>query len=422
MVGLASAIGQAVILTRHPLTFQLADSPSYIALGSRLVSHPSLSALFDAYRTPGYPVVLALIGAVQGTVAADGVVYAQAVFMVITALEVYALTFGLSGSSVAAALAGVLFATNVRLLDWERLVMTEALAVLLVTTLVLAFWLWINHRAMAWAVLFCATSSFAILTRPSLLLMPFCLGAVVVIGDRRRWLPLLIMGAAIYLPVAGYAAVNERLNPHAGLSAVSNINLLGKVLEYDMQGEGDKAAYPALWQGITGLAPGDRDPYNILKTSSEALGPNYQDAARFSSDIILRHPFEYLWKSGRDLVAQSLAVPYAYIPPGSTQWLAELVADYALVPYAAYPALPLAIAGLVVVWRRLDPQVALGIAALVAAVVGGLGINALFTYLDFARLRTPLDPLAFVAAIVVGSRFAQYASTRRRARRDPTPS
>ena len=42
--------------------------------------------------------------------------------------------------------------------------------------------------------------------------------------------------AAIYVPVAGYAIINERLNPHAGLSAVSNINLLGKVMEYGMPG------------------------------------------------------------------------------------------------------------------------------------------------------------------------------------------
>jgi Dolichyl-phosphate-mannose-protein mannosyltransferase len=420
LVAIGCAIGQATILTRHPLTFQLPDSPSYISLGFRLVTHLAPSAFFDPYRTPGYPSVLALIGALQGSVAGEGVVYAQAVLMVITAFELYALTFGLTSSRIAAGLAGILFATNVRLLDWERLVMTEALAIFLVTTIVLAFWLWLRNRAIAWAVLFCVASGFAILTRPSLLYLPLCLALVVVVADRRRWRPLLLMGAAIYLPVAGYGFINDRLSPHAGLSAVSNINLLGKVLEYDMQGEGDSGRFLVLWQGINGLSHGDHDPYNILKANSAALGANYQDAAAFSEDIIRRHPIEYLTKSAGDLVAQWLAVPYAYIPPGNAQWFTQLLAGYGLAAYAAYPALPLAIAGLVVVWQRLDRQVALGTAAVLAAVVGGLVTNALSTYVDFARLRTPIDALAFVGAISVGTQLVRHASSARSVQQPPT--
>jgi len=411
-------IGQAAILSRRPLSFQLPDSAGYLAVAMRLADQPSLAHLFDAYRTPGYPAVLALVGFFQGRVGGDGVVYAQAGLMVVTVLELYVLTFGLTASRVAASLAGFVFATNVRLLDWERLIMTEALAVFLVTTVILAFWLWMRSGRSRWAVLFVAASSLGVLTRPSLLYLPVCLMAIALIAERRRWLPVLLMVAATYTPAVGYTLVNDHLNPHAGISAVGSINLLGKVLEYGMQGEGDAQRFPALWQGITGLGPGDRDPYDILKANPAALGVNYSDASAFSESIIVHHPVEYLEKSAADFAGQWLLVPYAYIPGGSFAWVAQALAAYALVPYAAYPALPLAFIGLIAIWPRLDRQVALGISALILALVGSLATTALFSYIDFARLRTPVDALAWVAVISVSSLVVERMGSLFRSRGD----
>lgn len=418
LVGVGCLIGQALILTRRPLTFELPDSAGYIALGARLAQQASLGNLFDAYRTPGYPAVLAVISRLQGVAGGDGVVYMQAGLMIATAFELYILTFGLTASRVAATIAAFLFATNVRLLDWERLIMTEALAIFLVTTLLLMFWLWVRSHATRWAILFAAASAFGILTRPSLAYLPMCLLAVALIGERKRWLPVLVVLAAIYLPIGGYALVNDLQYPHAGLSAVSSINLLGKVLEYGMQGEGDPARFPLLSQGIGALPPGDRDPYHILAADPTALGSNYGDASAFSSDIIRRHPVEFMGRSAADFARQWLLVPYAYVPGGSLQRLSQAMAFFALVTYAAYPALPLAVIALIVLWPRLERQVALGISAVLVAVVGGVATNALFTYVDFARLKTPVDALALVAVVAIGSLVVDRAGSALRARRD----
>jgi hypothetical protein len=408
LVAAGCVAGQVAILVRRPLVFQLPDSPSYITLATRLIHQPDLGNLFDAYRTPGYPAFLALIGLAQGSVADTWVVYVQACLVVVTAFELYVLTFGLTGSRAAGAVAGILFGSNVRLLDWERLIMTESLAIFLVTTIALAFWLWMKHRAALWVAVFGVASAFAVLTRPSLLYVPICLLAVVLVGDRRRWLSVVLLAVAVYLPVLGYSAVNDRLNPHAGLSAVSNINLLGKILEYDMQGEGDAARFPTLWQGISSLPRGDRDPYDILTANPAAMGTNYADASAFSQDIIERHPFEYLAKSTGDFFGQWLIAPFAYTPPGPDAWLAQALAAFALVTYAAYPALPLAIIGLVVLWRRMDRLVARATAALIVVVVGSLGISALFSYVDFARLRTPVDAIALAAVVAVAAHSFEF--------------
>jgi len=418
IVGVGCVIGQVLILTRRPLTFELPDSASYIALGTRLAHQPSLGNLFDAYRTPGYPVVLALVGWLQGLVAGDGVVYLQAGLMIVTALELYVLVFGLTASRAAAVVAAFLFATNVRLLDWERLIMTEALAIFLVTTMLLTFWLWMRTRATRWAILFATASIFGMLSRPSLLYLPICLLAIILIGERRRWLPVLVVLLATYLPVLGYALVNDHQYPHAGLSAVSSINLLGKVLEYGIQGDGDRARFPVLWQGITALPAGDHDPYNILEANPTAMGVNYADASAFTTDIILHHPIEYVEKSAADFTGQWFLVPYAYVPAGSLQWISQAMAAYSLVAYAAYPALPLALIALIVLWPRLDRQVALGISALIVTVVGGVATTALFSYVDFARLKTPVDALALVAVIAIASLTVDRVGSDFRARRD----
>ncbi|HYM65802.1 MAG TPA: glycosyltransferase family 39 protein [Patescibacteria group bacterium] len=412
IVAAGCVIGQVAILTRRPLAFELPDSGAYIVLGMRLMHQPSLMNLFDAYRTPGYPALLALVGGLQGAVGRDGIVYVQAALMVLTALELYVLTFGRASSRVAATAAAFLFATNVRLLDWERLVMTESPAIFLVTTMLLAFWLWLRTRATRWAILLAASSALGMLTRPSLLYLPACLLAIVLIAERRRWLPVAVVLVAAYAPVVGYSLINEHLNPHAGLSAVGNINLLGKVLEYGMQGDGDRARFPTLAQAIGALSPGDRDPYNLLLFSSDAMGPNYSDAATFSVGIFERHPLDYLEKSAADFARQWLLVPYAYIPPGSFQALSQALASYALVTYAAYPALPLAVIALIVFWPRLDREVALGIVALPVAVAGSLATTALFSYVDFARLKTPVDALALVAVIAIAARVANGAISR----------
>jgi 4-amino-4-deoxy-L-arabinose transferase-like glycosyltransferase len=412
LVAAACAVGQAAVLVRRPLIFELPDSASYIAVASRLVRQPDLVNLFDAYRTPGYPAFLALVAALQGSVAGSWVVYTQAALVVVAAFEVFALTAGLTGSRAAAAVAAVLFGSNVRLLDWERLIMTESLSIFLVVTVALAFWLWLSRRSARWAVAFAAASALAVLVRPSLVYLPAGLLAVLLASDRRRWLPVVLVAAAVYLPALGYGAVNDRLHPGAGLSAVGSVNLLGKILEYRMEGEGDEGRFAALWKGIGELPPGDRDPYDILKADPGAFGPNYADASAFSVDIIARHPFEYLAKSAVDFTGQWWIAPFAFIPPGRYSWVAQGLAGFALLTYVAYIALPAAVAVLIVLWRRLERQAAVGIAALFVAVIGGLVSNSLFGYVDFARLRTPVDALALVAvvALAVAARRPQPGS------------
>ena len=403
LVAAACAVGQVAVLVRRPLMFQLPDSPSYIDLASRLVRQPDLANLFDAYRTPGYPAFLALVGYLQGNVAGSWVVYAQAALMVVAACEVFALTAGLSGSRAAAVVAGILFGSNVRLLDWERLMMTESLAIFLVISIALAFWLWLSRRSVRWAAVFAVASVLAVLVRPSLIYLPAGLLAVLLVGDAKRWLAVTVVAAVIYLPALGYGAVNDRLHPGAGLSAIGGVNLLGKVLEYGMQDEGDASRFAALRKEIADLPPGDKDPYDILRYDPGAFGPNYADASAFSVDIIARHPLEYLAKSTDDFAGQWLIAPFAFIPPGPYPWLAQALASFALLTYAAYAVLPLAVAVLILVWGRLERKAAIGIAALFVVVIGGLATNALFVYVDFARIRTPVDALALVAVVSVAA-------------------
>ena len=413
VVVLGCLISQATILTRSPLIVTNPDSPLYAALGQRLAEHPSLLNLFDPLRTPGYPAFLALLDilGIHGFM----VVYGQAALLVIAGLEVYILAQGLAGSRVAGAIAGLLVGANLLLIDWERALLSESLAFLAVTTTALCFWLWLRHRGVGWALAFSTSSLLGIMTRPSLLFLPLCLAAFVVIGDRRRWLAGVAVIVGVYLTVAGYGAVNNYLYPQSGLSTSSSYNLLGKIEEYRMENEGDAARYPTLWQEANNVSAADPNPsktlYNELLAQPEVRGANWENAGQFSRAIVLRHPLEYIIKSGGDLMVVWQVQPYTFAPVVFGSALDAQVGAIELslshFAYEAYPLMPLTILLLILAWRRIESQAALGIAALGVSVLGGILVTATLGFDDFARLRAPVDSLAMVVTIALAARLWQ---------------
>jgi hypothetical protein len=224
------------------------------------------------------------------------------------------------------------------------------------------------------------------------------------VSDRKRWVSALVVTTAIALPLLAYALINDRLYPHAGLTAVSNINLLGKILEYNMEREGDAARFPALWQAANSLPADNPSPYLVQETNPAAVGKNWEDAGQFSQDIVRHHPLEYGLKSARDLVQGWLTSPYTFAPVDAS--LKTMIwTRLSTTAYDAYILLPLAIIALVGFWRRIERRAALGIATLGVGVGFALITTALFGYVDIARLRTPIDPLALVFVIAVGTQL-----------------
>ena len=233
----------------------------------------------------------------QGNLMAVSIV--QGALFVLTALEFYILTALILKRGWLAFLISLFVSTNLILLSYSKPIMTEGLSLWLLTTLVLCavYFAKTLQVRMLWLLSICML--LLCFTRPEWLYFPILLYAylfflVIPRKDRRRLLPpILVSVVAIYALLGSYIAVNALHNGFIGLSYVEDRNLLGKILQYNMQDEA-----PAQYQYIsrildTFVAVGNRSPYQILHAAPE-IAHNF---TAFAIAIIVHHPGEFLLKS-----------------------------------------------------------------------------------------------------------------------------
>ncbi|TMC92923.1 MAG: hypothetical protein E6J11_18270 [Chloroflexi bacterium] len=298
-----------------------ADTPAYLVVAERLYTHPYL--LVDAWRLPGYPLLIAFVYAFAGYRNWMAVSAAQDVLFVLATMEIYVLAILVFKRTWMAFLIGLIVGTNVILISYVKPIMSEGMALWLLTTLTLALVYYVHTLRLHafWLVVVCLV--LLVFTRPEWLYLPVPLFAfVLLVAVRRgvRWrsglvvlLNIVVALTCIYTLVGIYIYINTRQNNYPGLTAVENFNLMGKVLQYNMQDEAPPQ-YAQISHQLDILVVKDRDPYHILPYVP-ALAKDYSlPAGTMARAIILHHPVEFLVKS-LPLFPPSLTSYYDSIRP-----------------------------------------------------------------------------------------------------------
>ena len=222
-----------------------ADTPAYVLVAQRLYTHPYF--LVDAWRLPGYPLLIAFVYAFAGYHNWMAVSAAQDVLFVLATMEIYVLAILVFKRTWMAFLIGLIVGTNVILISYVKPIMSEGLALWLLTTLALALVYYVRTLRLYafWLVVVCLV--LLVFTRPEWLYLPVPLFAfVLLVAVRRgvRWrsclvvlLNIVVALTCIYTLVGIYIYINTWQNNYPGLTAVENFNLMGKVLQYNMQDE-----------------------------------------------------------------------------------------------------------------------------------------------------------------------------------------
>jgi hypothetical protein len=395
----AAAIAQWVVLSQQPAVFATIDTPSYVSPALAILQH---GQYVDAYRTPGYPGFLALVWRLSGTPSdLHPVLVAQTLMASLMGAPAYAIAFGILRQRWLAAASAIVVAANIYLVNWERAAMTESLSIFLTLLLFAALARWLVTRSPAWAGLFAIIAVTAILTRPALLAFVATALFVAAVSARRIREFALVAATASFvaLPVAGYGALNAREHPGAGLTWVNNVNLLGKVLEFQLQDGADAGRYGRIRaMADAAVASGDVDPYRFGISHPGLVGRYYERAEAFSLDAAVHEPEVFIAGAVQDTVRTWLEKP-ALWAEDQTHLRMRLAKVASGAAYKLYRILPVVMLGAVIWWvrRRTD-----GRAALVAAVALGAGAELTLTgagaYIDFARLRVAADPLAMLGA------------------------
>lgn len=295
------------------------DSSDYIRVAHRI----SLGQWVDSTRVPGYPAFLGVMYAIAGKHNFLAATIVQAALYVLASLGIYVLALATGRRPWAAFLIAALVAANVLLLSYVRPIMTEALALFLVTCLallVVAYVRWPHARTL-WAL--GGVMLMLSVTRPEWIAFAVILfGFLLVVAWRRdlfrRHAGHIIAVLALFCAACGgYAIANGVLNGTTGFSINENMDLLGKVQQYHMQDEASPQ-FAAFTRVIDqNAARGDYDPFHLV-FYQPLTESHYALAGAYGRDVILHHPVEFAVKTV-PVFFQSLqsSDPHQPIDPGA---------------------------------------------------------------------------------------------------------
>jgi hypothetical protein len=396
LVALACLAGQAMTLVGHPGPILSGDSYVYLS-DARDIQHVHWPG---SGIPPGYSAFLALVNTVTGGFHPGVIVTLQILLLTSSAFLSYLLVLRLSGKVAAATLAGVLLGGDYYLLQWERFVLSEALAAWLVIVMFVLLERCLRGHAARSAVAIGFVCAAAILVHSSMLLIGVPIAAVLVTLRRKaRWRNGIAVFSSSYGLLAVVAILNGLNTGHYVLSATADGNLRGKIIEYQMQEAPSDPRYSAIKAALRNetqpIGAYDRHPELSTTPRKRLLLDSYVQ------DIFRSHLSEFATLGLRDAVFTWIAEPLAYGQPASaTVDIARLTAT---ANQAIAATLPLA--GLMALWsirsgRRKQGWTIAAMGAVAAAVFLIVGLDG---YTEQTRLRSPVDGLVRLAVIVAAT-------------------
>ena len=315
-----------------PLVEITADTPGYL---NALHQLQTTGNPVNAFRLPTYSLFLLLVYALTGQGNLMAVSIAQGLLFLCATLELYLLTLLITRQKWIAFCVGLLVGTNVILLSYIKPIMTEGLSLWLLMTILLGSVLFLRTLRYRFFWLASICTLFLLFTRPEWIFLPCLLFPYLLIRTRKRLafravlLRMLSAFLVIYLCIGGYIMANKWVNDIASLSTVSNLNLIGKMIQYHMQ---DETPYNPSLSRIYDqfMREGETSPYQILDKAPELRAHNAQASADFARAIILHHPVQFFLDS-LPLFFTSL---YHYYPVGLLQTQPQAAGPYAPFVYA----------------------------------------------------------------------------------------
>jgi Dolichyl-phosphate-mannose-protein mannosyltransferase len=405
------ALAHVFLLIHHPAMLAATDSDEYLAVANSILTKGNF---FDPLRTPGYPALLALVFLIRGARDITAVFVAQMALMIVATYEIYLLVARLTKRRYLASVAALLVGCNYFVLQWEFALRPEALSFWTLITLFLVAERLLHGLRPVTLTIFGVLLFFAIMVRPFDILLPAVLLAALALrgvwmGEwRTHVLRLGLVLLVVYGAILGYIQLNGLVTGYAGLSYASNVNLLGKVMEYRLQ---DLPVSPQLTPVQRDTAQYVRDqgsePWRLTGRPwafAREYGYDrdfYEPVGAYGRYVILHYPQYFVPATLRETVTVWSALPLPYISFEYARG-GHIFVDLSLrVFWLAYLALPIA-ALLALMRLRKDPRdlltfmlLLMAAASLITIVVAAAG-----SYDEPVRSRFPTDWIPIILLIL----------------------
>jgi hypothetical protein len=349
---------------------------------------------------PGYSGFLAVINTASGGVHLGLIQFIQVVLLSSTPFLAYLLVWRVTARRWAATLAGVIVGADYYLLQWERFVLTEALAACLAMVMIVVLERHIRApsiRTACFTTLLCAAvvivhNSFIVIGIPVVV-------AVAAAAKYHRWRRGLLALGTLYGVVGLFGLVNGFNTGHFALSSTAAGNIRGKIIEYQLQESTNDPRFAdiksALKNETQPIGAFSRHPILESTPARRALLDEYVQ------DIFSHHRMRFLELGLRDAVSTWIAAPIAFGQPApGTVPIAQVTASIDQVISGLLP-----VASVIAIWsftRRRHGSGLLMIAILGISAAAFLVIG-LDGYTEQLRLRSPVDAIGRICVVIAAA-------------------
>ncbi|OGG11947.1 hypothetical protein A2Z00_04020 [Candidatus Gottesmanbacteria bacterium RBG_13_45_10] len=241
----------------YPTMFIAIDSYGYYGMGNGMVANPSLATLINPFRTPVYPVFISLLAkmsgnfnAAIGTPAFTQVSYlimgVQSVISISALLLFYMLLRQTKIKKLYAFLFVLFESVNIAIFAWDKALITESFS--LSWTLVMSYIAIhaLKRPTTSRHVVLFVFGVIGILLRPSFAIVPLVVLVIIFLFHQKANIRLQTAGTtcAYVLTVIAIAGINFVYHGYFGIQNISDINILGRILQFNLPVEAAKTIQP----------------------------------------------------------------------------------------------------------------------------------------------------------------------------------
>lgn len=229
------------------------DSYGYYGFGKQIVERPALSTFVNQYRVPVYSTILGSLIVLNGktNVPLDAPAFRpvlsqltliQGLFSVVGITLIYLLLLQLSVSVIWSFIVSLFLSFNVYSYPLERAIMTDSFAYTFLIGLTYLLVQLVQKPTKRVYVLSGILSAASWLLRPNLLLVPLLsLPLLLLVKTNKKFMytNIQVFCVSLLLPIA-FVFLNSYYHGYIGISQINEINLLGRILEFNLPVEAGK--------------------------------------------------------------------------------------------------------------------------------------------------------------------------------------
>jgi len=399
------------------------DTYGYYGI-ARLLQQDFAGYFINDSRTPFYPLFLAIIMKFKSYTdvpiltaefsdGANLIAFVQHIIGILSLSLLFFILQELKINKKLTAIFVILLAVNPMLFSWERVLMPETLAIFFLILIAFILIKGLKSGKSAYFYLLLPLFIFLFLLKPIYVLLPIFILPIIYIHKRTKKSLLLIVSISfLYLLVPfSYIKINQIRYHYRGINRSSDINLLGKILKYDLPVEAAKDI-KYFYQNVKDYRTAKRDsmPYRFLEYYDPAVYGKTEILnllPAFNYQVISSNLPDFTFKSVAELPqalteASELVTPYETVSPlgrffnllftiyKSFQYLFFLL--IILIPYSFIKFLK-------------KP----GFLNTVLVILGIISLyqiffSVFFSYGEFGRLINPVQPIIYLFILMIFTR------------------